>query len=702
MKNFILFLSLVSLVHFAYGQGDAPPFAKGQSQATKTLSSILEVENYLATKTSSSKTLLETGNANILANPNFEHSTFSTSWTLTAGSSAVETTIVVSGKKSYKATLSAQTLALYQDSTLYASQFAGTVQGVAMVRVRSTVSGIFVCPRQAGATVLTNCVQVDTTGTWGLYKVPFVLGATSNGVAIVSGTISSGLVTVGNVTGDVFIDDAFVGAADLIDTSNEVKFAGESYFAGTANCTWSRTSTTVGAFTSDVDCPGPTIVKQSLGSWSTTDSDLPRQTITNLPAGTYKATFYVAPYGTAGTHNVISINDGTTTCEAVYANADMTRPTGVPVSCVFTYTSSGARVFELYGAAESTNTVNIQNLNVTPRQSVKFQLEYYGSNSTYSASCGANCVDTFSAVVSGAGVVSSENSDWINGNASIASTSQYTLTFNSGVFTVAPTCVLVARDAAARSARIYTAATTSTIVVRTQTPTTDTADTSVFEIFCRKTGADFTATRTIVGSFKDVVTTPSTTWAALPSATSVTAYRSKYFVTDYPGVPQEVYSDGTNWKTVNQAILGYTRETGTVTTTSITEVILKNYLFPAGFFKVGDYIVISVHISKDNSTNSQNSTVRMGTAGTTADTLLVSTTSAIAGGTMNVPHTPLTLYIASATTVELAQGATLTTTTRTITIPNISNALYLDFGISNNTNTATVVSLEGHALTVIK
>jgi hypothetical protein len=153
---------------------------------------------------------------NILSNPGIESG--KVDWTLTAGTYAKESTIKVAGAYSAKLTLSSQTLAFYQDSTSYASQFAGTVQGLAYARVKTTVSGIFVCARQAGATVLTNCAPVDNSGTWGLYKVPFVLGATSNGIAIVSGTVSSGLVTVGNVTGDVYVDDTSVSVGNITDT----------------------------------------------------------------------------------------------------------------------------------------------------------------------------------------------------------------------------------------------------------------------------------------------------------------------------------------------------------------------------------------------------------------------------------------------------------------------------------------------------
>ena len=457
----------------------------------------IQVPNNSLTNTATNKQLIETGNANILANPNFEHSTFSTSWTLTAGSSAVETTIVVSGKKSYKATLSAQTLDLYQDSTLYASQFAGTVQGVAMVRVRSTVSGIFVCPRQAGATQLSNCVQVDTTGTWGLYKVPFVLGATSNGVAIVSGTISSGRVTVGNVTGDVYVDDAKVEAGDILDTQPTigpwVTYGSTSDFAGfgTVTCSSCLKYRQVG---SNIEIIG----KFTSGTVSGSEARI------NLPNS----------YVSAGTSVIPTIQQAGTAARAA-TSAEYDVVLIEPSTVYMTFGKSSAGGGALSKLAGNAFIGSIEALSIFASIPIA---SLQGSTNTYTSSCGANCADEFSAVVSGAGVVSSENIDWINGNASIASTSQYTLTFNSGVFTVAPTCVLVARDSAARSARIYTAATTSTIVVRTQTPNTDSADTATFEIFCRKTGADFTATRTIVGSFNEVVTTPGISRPVLYSA----------------------------------------------------------------------------------------------------------------------------------------------------------------------------------------
>ena len=184
---------------------------KAENGSSITLEEI-QVSNNQLTQTDTNKHLVETGNTNILVNPSFEHSTFSTGWTNALGTFAVESTVVVHGKKSAKVTLSSQTLDLSQDSTLYQAQFADGVQGLASVRVKTTVSGIRVCSRQNGVVSSNLCVNVQANGKWGLYKVPFTLGGTSNGIEIDSNSVA--------VTGDVYVDDAFVGAVDLSATQS--------------------------------------------------------------------------------------------------------------------------------------------------------------------------------------------------------------------------------------------------------------------------------------------------------------------------------------------------------------------------------------------------------------------------------------------------------------------------------------------------
>lgn len=387
MKTAIfLFFLLMMFASLKSNAGLPPTTAAGQNQSPTTTFNF-QTPNNLATKVQGG-TLLESGNTNILVNPSFEHQAGDTGWTVggtaTAGS---EASVVVHGKKSYSFTASSQTVDLSQSSTLYQAQFADGVQGLSSIRVKTNHTGTCsVCSVQAGTVSTANCVSVQANNKWGLYKVPMILGATSNGISL---ACTSG-------TGLTYVDDAFVGAVDLKADVDQSRIAGYAYFNPTANCTWSRTSTTLGAFGTDADCPGPTIGYSSMGSWQTTDTDLPRVTVNNLPAGTYKATFIIPGLPSTGTSNSFSMFDGSSTCQSTNGPGATSDPTNTVLSCVFTYTSSGNRSFEIYGHSSS-GSLFITNTTATAfNPTTKFFLEYFGSGSVYTstnadtdwASCG--------------------------------------------------------------------------------------------------------------------------------------------------------------------------------------------------------------------------------------------------------------------------------------------------------------------------
>lgn len=150
----------------------------------------------------------------ITLNESFEDGT--ASWTLTNGTAASESSIVAHLEKSFKASLSAAALELYQDSTLHQAQFADNIEGITYARVKTTVSNIYVCRRQAGVLIansngsyITNCKLVRNNGKWGYYEIPTVFAGTSNGIAIVS--LDPLDATAEPVSGDVYVDDTFVG-----------------------------------------------------------------------------------------------------------------------------------------------------------------------------------------------------------------------------------------------------------------------------------------------------------------------------------------------------------------------------------------------------------------------------------------------------------------------------------------------------------
>lgn len=169
------------------------------------------------------------GNGNLLVNPGLESGL--KSWTNVAGTLSIESSVVIKGKRAGKVVLSSQALNLYQDVTSYQAQLADGVQGLASVRIKTSVSGLRLCPRQAGVINSSLCVSVASSNKWGLYKVPFILGATSNGISINSNGTS--------VSGTIYFDDAFVGATDLTqninacnDVSCETEFSASVSSAG--------------------------------------------------------------------------------------------------------------------------------------------------------------------------------------------------------------------------------------------------------------------------------------------------------------------------------------------------------------------------------------------------------------------------------------------------------------------------------------
>ena len=203
--NILKLLFCIVFVNFAYGQGDAPPLLQGQYQSTKAVGSFIQSPNKQTTKISGATALIETGNKNILENPSFEHSIFNTGWVNLNGTLIKDITNVIDGKSASKVTLSSEILDLSQDSDLYQNQFSDNTTAIFTCRVKTSVSGVKACPKKAGIIQSALCKTHTGSNKWELLKSEFILGSVSNGVAIVSDS---------PVTGDVIVDDCFLGAVD--------------------------------------------------------------------------------------------------------------------------------------------------------------------------------------------------------------------------------------------------------------------------------------------------------------------------------------------------------------------------------------------------------------------------------------------------------------------------------------------------------
>lgn len=532
---------------------------------------------------------------NILKNPGFENGR--TGWTNLAGTFTTETAVKFKGKYSGKIVLSAQTMSLTQSSILNATQYADGVQGLAMVRIKSSVA-LKVCAIQAGVVSTSLCVDAPANNKWGLYKVPFILGATSNGISIAS---------TGAVSGTVYVDDAFLGAVDLKQDINacnsascETEFSAKISSAGVVsgeNLDWINGSCTnanprvctfnTNLFTVTPNCSitidnneaiahSEVIRAQSSSSisiYTGYGNFAAQQYATNIicqkqgadftaakqlsNGNTYSSTnadFWGRTYSPTITADTGALSNFTTT--AVYgrqgnrlhvkgritftgASSAFTCPKiGLPESLTLAVSDS-----EILGDAVlldssanryvkmDTNTLvgltnsvrisypvtnagtNPQSLNYTCASvsdpvviasgdyfDYSFEVpvnEWQQSNiiigqfnGLESCADSYECTDTFSAKISAAGVVSAENVEWISGNASLASTSVYTIAFTSGLFTVVPNCTLTLKSTGAAGVARIDSVSESTIVVNTYNlSAANTA--SDFNLVCQKAGADY-------------------------------------------------------------------------------------------------------------------------------------------------------------------------------------------------------------------
>lgn len=170
---------------------------------------------------------------------------------------------------------------------------------------------------------------------------------------------------------------------NLVSVSQNI-IAGESYWATTSGCNLIRaTSGTLGAFSTASSCPASTVVDQKLGTWLSVDVDKIQQTINNLPAGEYKATFFLNQSQSVNNGAAFTIFDGTTTCLPSGGNGSAAANAATVVSCIFKYTSAGNRVFEPY-ASNTSGNVSINN--EVSNFVTKFQLERWASSNEVAVS----------------------------------------------------------------------------------------------------------------------------------------------------------------------------------------------------------------------------------------------------------------------------------------------------------------------------
>jgi hypothetical protein len=224
-----------------------------------------------------------------------------------------------------------------------------------------------------------------------------------------SGNISLRIISVSASEPDIYIDDCILGDATLLNISqiSQAMFIGSAYIANTANCAPERTNTVLGAFGADADCPGPTIASNpGPGTILTTDTNLPKFTVNNLPAGTYEITMKGNLYTDALLADLsVGINDGDTTSGQMAVQAGTTTPLVAPFTTVgiFTYTTSGNRTFELYGASSVTKILYKADSLVGGQRHLRFIIKRFPSSAETAFNVGQISYPTRQSFTSGTG-----------------------------------------------------------------------------------------------------------------------------------------------------------------------------------------------------------------------------------------------------------------------------------------------------------
>lgn len=369
MRNLVSSLVLVSLVTLQSFAGLPPTTLSGIGDTTKPTTFTFRTPTNQATKVNGVESMIETGNSNILKNPGAEGGI--TNWTASAGTFTATTTTgeILADKKSFSWDSSSAGQTIISDAVAIPIGLRGR---------NAVMSCLFAV--QSGTATATMSVYDGSTSynTITITSSATPTRSTINFIAASSGTVAIRLASVAADEPKVLFDSCFIGPADTYNISqvNQSNFVASGYIAGTASCVWSRTNTAIGAMTTTAACPGPTVeLNQGPGTLTTTDSDLPRFTVTNLPPGSYEVSIRGQMQQSASVYSAFAISDGTTTSGLM---SSYTQTSANNVIGYFVYTGVGDRSFELYCSSAS-GTCGADNTSTAGR--LQFSIKRFPSSS---------------------------------------------------------------------------------------------------------------------------------------------------------------------------------------------------------------------------------------------------------------------------------------------------------------------------------
>lgn len=193
---------------------------------------------------------------------------------------------------------------------------------------------------------------------------------------------------------------------------------------------------------------------------------------------------------------------------------------------------------------------------------------------------------------------------------------------------------------------------------------------------------------------------PTYTWATKPASY---AAGQPVFISDAAVHGSHWHYAGSRWRPVNGQVVLATLDAESAPVGN-SETITLQYLFPAGSLQVADRLRLYYTLNKSGTTDQAVLNLRIGTGGTTSDTLVLNQTNAIAA-TSRSSGQVVDFRVDSATTIRKMVNGSATASAgysnqsnsanpAAVTISNVSNALYVSIGILSSSTNDTVTLVD--------
>lgn len=407
-------------------------------------------------------------------------------------------------KKSKKATFSAAGSVLYEVAS--EADLEGN-QGLMTVWIKTSLNSVTVSTTTDG--VVQSTLSVLGTNKWKQYEIPFVVGGTDQGLIVEAGE-----------AGDVFIDEPFVGLAPAgyIQQVGQAQFVGDINFNST-NCLWILNSgTTFQSFPVDSDC-----VYQTRGNVLQPDTKIPAIKIPNVRTDGYYQVVFNGVFGitSSGADDICNFNLSDTTSLNPNGGFAYTQSQGTltnsdnrfanEITGQFRFTTNGDKTIQILAkpnASGDSCLIAADNPAYGGTISVHFFPDASSTVVTQNTELTAQTANEFSAKIGTSGIVESENYSFINGNATQPDGDGfYDYSFNSNIFTQAPSCSCIANNGNTTQVAIckvrLISDTTLKIAISNGNSLPSFSNLPHF-IHCSKQGADVNKSATIVGKFENI------------------------------------------------------------------------------------------------------------------------------------------------------------------------------------------------------